>query len=100
MINVKSVFKNLKEYGNFSTIKMMIDTLEMSRDTHGSCIRQNSLSIKTLSKIVEFCAKNKIDLNHIFLNTSETEAKKKVNVVQEINRIESEIHQLRKEIRV
>ena len=102
MINVKSVFENLKEYGNFSTIKAMIDELDMSRDTYGSCIKQNSLSIKTLSKIVEFCAKNNIDLNSIFLDVSEFKEKKKVNVnvVEKLNYLESEINQLRREIRV
>lgn len=82
MINVKEVFKNLKRNGNFSTIKEMIDNLDMSRDTYGSCLRQNSLSIKTLSKIIEFCIKNNIDLNDIFYDTiEEPEEKKEYNNV-------------------
>lgn len=97
-MDVKKIFSKLKIESKLDSYANLYKELDLNVGSANSAIKRNSISGALLEKIIYFCAKKSIDLNYIFLG--ENELKKKANVVQKLNYIESEIHQIRQEIRV
>lgn len=94
---VKDIFDKLQDSSNIDLRKDLIFKLGITKGNYDVMLQRNSISFKNMEKIINFCAKNHIDLNYIFL---EDESKKKVNMEQKLSYLESELNQLRKEIRV